>query len=100
MSINERGSIIVVEMSRRDYSLAEMARIVESNGGAILSSYITTSGDQNVIEVTIKVNKQNVQSILATFERFKYNVKASFHEEEFYDSLKERYDSLITYLNV
>ena len=42
-SFSEPGSILVLEMSKRDYSLAEIARIVESESAAILSSFITTN---------------------------------------------------------
>lgn len=100
ISFTEPGSIIVLEMAKRDYSLAEIARIVESENAAILSSYITTNADATRIEVTLKLNRQNIMSILATFERFKYEVKASYNETEYMDSLRERYESLMSYLNV
>lgn len=100
ISFTEPGSIIVLEMAKRDYSLAEIARIVESENAAILSAYITTNADATRIEVTLKLNRQNILSILATFERFKYEVKASYNETEYMDTLRERYESLMTYLNV
>jgi len=99
-SFNEPGSIIVLEMSKRDYTLVEIARIVESENAAILSSFITSSLDSTHIDVTIKINRQEIQRIKAAFERFDYTIKASFQEEEYFDSLKERYDSFISYLNV
>ncbi len=99
-SFNEPGSIIVLEMSKRDYTLVEIARIVESENAAILSSFITSSLDSTHIDVTIKINRQEIQRIKAAFERFDYTIKASFQEVEYYDSLKERYDSFLSYLNV
>jgi len=99
-SFTEPGSIIVFEMSKQDYSLAEISRIVEGENAAILSSFITSSLDSTKIDVTIKINRQELQTILATFERFNYSVKASFQEIEYFDGLKERFDSLMSYLNV
>lgn len=99
-AFREPGSIIVLEMARRDYTLAEIARIVESEGGIILSTFITGTPDSNRIEVTIKINRQNMGPIIATFVRFKYEVKASFNEAEYADVLRDRFDSLMTYLNV
>ncbi len=99
-SFAEPGSIIVLEINKRDYSLAEIARIVESENATILSNFITSQPDSLKMEVTIKVNRQNIQSIIATFQRFDYLIKASFNESEYIDSLKERYDSLMSYLNV
>jgi len=99
-SFTEPGSIIVLEMHRRDYSLAEMSRIVESENAAVLSSFITSDLNSSRIDVTLKVNSKYIGNIIATFERFKYQIKASFNENDYLDSLKERYDSLVSYLNV
>lgn len=99
-TFSEQGSIIVLEMHRRDYTLAEISRIVESEGAAILSSTISSNLDSSLIEVTIKVNRSNIQNILATFERFSYEIKASFNESDYLESLQSRYDSLMSYLSV
>jgi CBS domain-containing protein len=99
-TFRDPGSIVILEMGRHDYSLAEIARIVEGDGAVILSSFVNTFQDTNRTEVTIKVNSQNIGATLATFERFNYKVKASFNEKQLQDSLRERYDSLMNYLNV
>lgn len=99
-SFTETGSIIVLEMQKRDYALSEIARITEGEGAIILSSFVTAQPTNETIQVTLKINKQSIQSVLETFERFKYEVKASFNEETYLNSLKERYDILMNYLNV
>jgi len=99
-SFQDTGSIIVLEVPRRDYSLVEIARIVESEGSYILSSFLSSQADAAVFDVTIKVNSQDIFSILNTFERFEYQIKASFNESVYHEALKERYDALISYLNV
>jgi len=99
-SFVEPGSIVVLEMNKRDYFLSEIARIVESENAIILSSFITSAPNSNRVDVTIKINHQNIQNIIATFERFNYEIKASFNESDYVDSLRERYDALMSYLNV
>lgn len=99
-SFTEPGSIIVLEMHRRDYSLAEMSRLVESENAAVLSSFVSSNLDGSLIDVTLKINRQNVQPILSVFERFNYEVKATFNERDYTDTLRERYDLLMNYLNV
>lgn len=99
-AFKEPGGIIILEMQRQDYSLAQLARIVESENAVILNSHVHTYPDSPQIEVTLKINKQNILNIIASFERFDFHIKATFNELEYMDTLKERYDGLISYLNV
>ncbi len=99
-SFTERGSIIVLEMGRQDYSLTEITRLVESENAVVLSSFVTTNPDSTRVEVSLKVNRQEIRDILATFERFNYTIKGSYQETNYYDDLRERFDSLMSYLNI
>ena len=99
-SFADPGSIIVLEMGRHDYTLAEISRIVESENAVILSSFVTSQPNSTKIEVTVKINHQDIQRVIAAFERFDYIIKASFTEAEYYDGLKDRFDSFMSYLNV
>ncbi|MFK8101195.1 MAG: CBS domain-containing protein [Saprospiraceae bacterium] len=99
-SFTEPGSIIVIEISKRDYSLSEIARIVESENAAILSSFITTNLESTRVDVTLKINKQDISRILASLVRYEYQIKASFQESQYFDTLSDRFDSLMTYLNI
>lgn len=96
----EPGGIIVLEMNELDYSLSQIAQIVESNDGKILSCYLNSLPDSTRIEVTVKVNKTDVSGILQTFNRYNYTVKASFHQSEFSDDMKNRFDSFMNYINI
>jgi predicted transcriptional regulator len=99
-AIHQPGTIIVLEMSENDYSLSEIAQIVESNDAKILSVYISSSIDSTTMELVIKVNKQDVTGIINTFNRYDYSIKAFYGREEDKDDLKDRFDSLMNYLNV
>lgn len=96
----ENGTILVLEVNKRDYSLAEIARIVESEGASILSTFITNDVYSSQLQITLKLNSQYIQNIIATLTRFKYTIKASFNESDYLETLQERYDSLMSYLNV
>ncbi len=99
-SIREHGGIIILEMAKIDYSMAEIAQIVESNDAKILSSFILSSPDSTNIEVTLKINKMELGRIIRTFERYDYIIKASFQKSSYDDDLKFRYDALMNYLNL
>ena len=99
-AVQNPGAIIVLEMSQSDYSMAEIAQIIESHDARVLSMYITTQTDSTTMEVVVKVNKQDIAGIITTFNRYNYTIKASYGEEEDPGDLKDRYDSLINYLNI
>ena len=98
-TIQSPGGVIVLEMPDHDYSLTEIASIVESNNTKILSSYIISKPNSTNIEVTIKLNKQEVTAIIKDFERHEYKVSGSYKDEEADGDYLERYESLMRFLN-
>jgi len=99
-SVAQPGGIIVLEISNKNNSLAHMAQIVESDNAQILSSYVRTFPDSTRMEVTLKVNKQDISAIIATFLRYEYDIKATFNHTDDNDNSRDRYDSLMNYLNL
>ncbi|MFZ4401452.1 MAG: CBS domain-containing protein [Bacteroidales bacterium] len=100
IAINTPGAIIVLEISANDYSLSEIAQIVESNDTKILSLLITSHEDSNKMDVTLKLNRMDIASVLQTFNRYNYNVNVILVEQEVNDDLQDRYDSLMKYLSI
>jgi len=99
-AVDNPGGIIVLSMGIRDYSLNEISRIVESNDARILSLYIDTLPDSTMMEVTIKINRMDIGPIIQTFTRYNYEIKASFFEGDYNDTLRDRYDALMKYLDI
>ena len=99
-SITEGGSIIVLELNKNEYSLAEIARIVEESNAVVLSSYVSTKPDSAKMEVTLKINISEIKQIVSSFERYKYTILGSFNETEYFEDLKDRFNSLMSYLNI
>lgn len=99
-SVKEPGSVIVLEISNRNNSLAHMAQVVESDNAQILSSYIRSFPDTTRIEVTLKINKVDVSGIVASFQRYDYNVVATFNNSNFGNESTDRYDQLMNYLDM
>jgi len=99
-AVNEPGAIIILEMNLHDYTLSQIAQIVEGNDGKVLSCYVKSIPDSTKIEVVLKISKEDVSAILQTFYRYNYTVKASFHQSEFINDIKNRFDSFMNYLNI
>lgn len=99
-SSNEPGAILVLEISHRNYSLAQMAQIVEADNAQILSSYVRTFPDSTRMEVTLKINKSELSGLIAAFERYNYQVTAVYNSISDGNDTDDRYNSLMNYLNV
>ena len=101
LCVDQPGGILVLEVNRIDYSLAEVAQIVEYNEARVLSCYVSGNRDSQQLQITLKINTLNVDPILDTFIRYGYTVKNSFVTgEEEQDSLRERYGLLMKYLGI
>lgn len=101
IAINDPGGILVFELNINDYSLAKIAHIVESNDAKVISAYVSSIPDNSsMMELTIKVNKENTSSLIQSFERFGYNVVATFQEKEHLDDLKDRFESFMKFINI
>ena len=99
-SIKESGGIIVLEVNSIDYSMAQIAQIVESNNAKILSSYIMSPSDSSKLEVTLKINQIELDRIIRTFERYDYVIKAYFQKSSGDEDVQFKYDALMNYLNL
>jgi CBS domain-containing protein len=100
-SMDQPGGIIVLELVARDYSLSQIAQIVESNNVKVLSMYITSPPESTKLEVTLKVNSGDLTSVVRTFERYSYEVKTWVSDNDSMDRFySERFDLLMKYLNI
>jgi len=99
-SFTESGAVLVLDMPQRDYSMATLARIVEEENMKILSSFVTSAPDPEYVEVTLKLNRHDLSRVTASLQRYDYDVKETFSEIEYADPMRERYGSLMHYLNV
>lgn len=99
-ALQGQGGILVLSMPERDYSLAEISRLVEENSAKILSAYVSPDElDIYKIKLTLKFNTTDLTRIIATLERFGYRIIAQFQEGEAQDD-KDRFDLLLKYLNM
>jgi CBS domain-containing protein len=100
LSVKNPGGIIILHVNEKDFSLAEIARLVESNDIKILSVGVHNVPGSTLLQITLKLNKINIEPVIQTFNRFEYDINAYFGENEKDEELlRDRYDSLMHYLN-
>ncbi len=97
---NEIGGIIVLEMERNQFAISEISRIVESNDATILHLNTTVHAVTGMLTVTLHINKKEIAAIVATFERYEYDVIYYFGNENFENEIHSNYRHLMNYLDI
>jgi hypothetical protein len=89
-----------LEIGKRDNSLSHISQIIESDNTQILSSSVRSFPDSTRLEITLKLNRTDISSIVAAFLRHDYIVKGIYNDKRGYDSTRDRYDQLMRYLDL
>jgi len=97
---NEIGGLIVIEMERTQFSISEISRIVESNDCSVLHLNTTADPNTGILTVTLHLNKREIAAVVATFERYDYNVTYYFGHEKFENEIDTNYRHLMNYLDI
>lgn len=95
----ENGGILIVEKGLNDYSFSEISQIVESNNGKLLGVFISKI-ENDLVQLTLKVNGIDLNEILQGFRRYSYNIISGHDDDAFNETLKERSDYLKKYLDI
>ena len=95
----EESETLIIKHHKNDYSMSEVAQIVESNGGKLLGVYISERNGEN-IQLILKIVTQEMNEIMHSFRRYDYKI-VSTHENDIYlEDLKNRSDYLQKYLEM
>jgi len=101
LGVQEKGAVLVLKVAERDYSLAEISRLIESNGTKVLSSYYSSSEAAHPLQesrLTLKLNRTHITPIIATLERFGYDIVEAHANDPIESVDQERLDMLLRYL--
>lgn len=101
LGVQEAGAILILTIDERDYSLAEISRLIESNNVRILGSYFSGAsyGSLDRSRLTLKLNRKDITAVVATLERFGYSIEAAFANTPIESIDQERLDLLLRYLD-
>ncbi|MBT8267204.1 MAG: acetoin utilization protein acuB [Bacteroidia bacterium] len=96
---SEPGGILIVEKGYNDYSFSEASQIVETNNAKMLGAFVSKI-ENDVVQLTIKINNTGMNEIIQAFRRYGYNIISGHQEDVFLKNLKDRSDYLNKYLNL
>jgi predicted transcriptional regulator len=97
---SEFGAVIVLEMERTRFAISELNSIVESDGATILHLNVSPHPAPDLLEVTLQINKKEISTIIATFERYEYSISYYSGEELFENEISLNYNNLMNYLQI
>jgi len=96
----QTGGIVVLVMQQHNYYLSEISQIVETNDTKILhASVLNDTLEPTKIKVILKLNKQNLVHIIASFERYEYTIEATFSQDNIRNDAQNRLDNLLKYID-
>jgi CBS domain-containing protein len=101
LGVQEKGAVLVLKVAERDYSLAEVSRLIESNGTKVISSYYSSNAtyeNPDDARLTLKLNRTDINPIVATLERFGYTIEEAHANDPIESIDQERLDMLMRYL--
>ena len=97
--LKEEGGTIILKKEVDQFSMSQVAQIVESNNAKVLGLFISDIANKNV-EITVKISQSGMNDIIQTFRRYEYEIISEHQEDSYLNSLKERSDYLDKYLNI
>lgn len=100
MNVNSPGALIILEVAPFQYSFGELCRLIETNDAFITQLNTYLQPDTGMMTVCIKINKSEVSDILSTLQRYEYQIKAYFGDEQYANELRENYEHLMNYLDI
>ncbi|MCH1587655.1 MAG: hypothetical protein L7S02_00495 [Flavobacteriales bacterium] len=92
------GSTIVLELLPKDLSPGELFRIVEVDGAQVTSYNVAAVENSELLEVTFKVNTEEIESLLSSLQRHEYTVQSFYNAPELEDEMRARFDAFMKYL--
>jgi predicted transcriptional regulator len=101
LAVDEPGGVIILELCEVDFSLSEIANIIEGNDAKVLNFFAyKPSKSSKELDIIIKINKIDLSGIIQTFTRYDYTVKATFMDESSIKNLyDDRFDQFMRYVN-
>ena len=89
------------EMMPQDYSLTDIARLVEANNAHVLNLLSHQDKDTGRLLITLKIDLEDASPVIRSFERFNYTVLYHFMEKGMVDDmLRQRMNELLHYMNM
>ena len=89
---------MILEVPEGDLSISEVARLAEGAGTRVIACTTSQAENSSNVEVTIKVETEDIEPVIQTFQRFGYSIQSFLHAPKLEEEMRERYDAFMRYL--
>jgi len=96
--VNKEGYILVIRKNTADFSITQVAQIIESDGGSILGILVNETNGETELEV--KIQTEDINEIIQSFRRYDYSIISEIEEDLHLQELKEHSAFLKKYLEI
>lgn len=102
LNVDQAGAIVVLEVkNNRDYSLAQIAHVLEQHNVRLLSLSTETPPDTDgILHITLKLSTTDSSRVRAVLEHYGYRVIGDYGEAEDHQDLQYRVQAFLRYLEV
>ncbi len=101
VAISKTGVVLVVSKTEREFSMAELMRLLEVDSQRVIYSFVhQPEGEPGFIKATIKLNTPDGTRAAATLERFGYQIIEKFQQTVSPDWDQDRLQLLLKYLSI
>jgi predicted transcriptional regulator len=98
--VQETGALLVLSMDPDEFSTGQLSKLVETNDAVIKQLNTFTDEVSGKMIVTVRINKEEVSDIIATFQRYDYQVIFHAGQEQYENELKRNYYHLMNFLQM
>jgi acetoin utilization protein AcuB len=99
LELDKSGGMLEITFSEKAYSLSEIVRIIENENAKIVNLYLSAN-HKNETLLTLKLNISQISTVVNALMRYGYEVSSYHTTEPVFNLEKDRYDSLMKYLNI
>ncbi len=93
------GAIMLLQVDAKDFAPSHIARLVEENGAKILGMMVE-QGDNQTLQVNLKLNTTLVRGIIASLDRFGFKVTDAFMAEDYNKDNNREYDTVLKFFDI
>ena len=96
--LQENSTTLIIEKDKNNYSMSEIAQIIESNNSQLLGMYISEIND-TTNQITLRLGTEDVNEVTQSLRRYGYHLLSQNKDDMLIEQLKDRADYLQKYLD-